>query len=55
MWIAGPSLIYARQLLTCAMIRKDDKSPSLSLIAVGGKQNLQSGPLNSAEILDEGV
>jgi hypothetical protein len=44
-------MIYARQLVSCAMIRKDDKNPSLSLIAVGGENN---GLLDTVEILDEG-
>jgi hypothetical protein len=54
-WIAGPTLIYTRQLLACAMIRKDDQNPSKSLIAAGGEQNLQSGLLDTVEILDEGL
>ena len=53
MWIAGPTLIYARQLVTCAKIRKDDKNPSLSVIAVGGDNN--KGHMDTVEILDEGL
>jgi hypothetical protein len=45
-------MIYARQIHSCAMIRRDDKNPSLSVITVGGENN---GVLNTVEILDEGL
>jgi hypothetical protein len=41
---------YARQTHSCAMIRKDDRNPSLSVIAVGGENN--GDFKNSVEILD---
>ena len=50
--MSGPQLIYARQIHSCAMIRRDGKNPSLSVIAVGGENN---GILNTVEILDEGA
>jgi hypothetical protein len=43
---------YVRKVFPCAMIRRDDKNPSLSVIAVGG-QNV--GILDTVEILDEGL
>jgi hypothetical protein len=36
---------------SCAMIRRNDKNPSMSVITVGGAN---IGILNSVEILDEG-
>jgi hypothetical protein len=50
-WINGPVMNYARQTHSCAMIRKDDRNPSLSVIAVGGENN--GDFKNSVEILDE--
>ena len=38
---------YARHGHSCAMIRRDDKNPSLSSIAVGGDK------ITTVEILDE--
>ncbi len=35
-WNDGPLMNYARHGHSCAMIRKDDRNPSLSSIAVGG-------------------
>jgi hypothetical protein len=43
---------YARKVFPCAMIRKDDKNPSLSVIAVGGQD---VGILDTVEVLDEGL
>ena len=49
--MSGPPLIYARQIHSCAMIRRDAKNPSLSVITVGGENG---GILTPVEILDEG-
>jgi hypothetical protein len=43
---------YVRKVFPCAMIRRDDKNPSLSVIAVGGQD---VGILDTVEILDEGL
>jgi hypothetical protein len=42
---------YVRKVFPCAMIRRDDKNPGLSVIAVGGQD---VGILDTVEILDEG-
>jgi hypothetical protein len=45
-------MIYPRMSHSCAMIRRDEKNPSLSVIAVGGEYY---GVLDKVEILDVGL
>jgi hypothetical protein len=45
-------LIYARKLNSCAMIRRTEKNPNLSVITVGGED---TEILKTVEILDDGL